>query len=69
MHVEQSRILAREPRRRDGGVTLREVPGAYHNMTEDMDGPMAGTPWIELGREALAFFTGHLAEPSQVPTE
>lgn len=58
--LEQTRVLANELRRRGGDVTVREVPGVYHNLPSDMDGPLTEEPWADLGHEALGFFSKHL---------
>lgn len=41
-------------------VSLHTVPGGHHNLRQDVEEPWSDVPWIDLGRQALEFFTKHL---------
>lgn len=57
---EQGKVLAAALEHVDAEVALHVVPGAYHNLRDDVDLPWSNQPWEELGRQALAFFEHHL---------
>lgn len=57
---QQSVTLADALHRTGNDVTLHTVDGGHHNMREDPLLPWTDEPWTALGREALAFFAGHL---------
>jgi acetyl esterase/lipase len=58
---QQAEILVQTLRAHGVDVTLRAIHGGHHNMLPDPEAPWTDTPWTDLGHEALAFFTKHLA--------
>lgn len=60
---DQAKRMVSALRAAGADVTFHVVDGGHHNLLPEAQRPWGNQPWIELGRQALAFFSDRLGTP------